>query len=114
MPRRFSTPPVEVAALGILNRATPQWILGSSPTRTCKPQCSVLDRTFFDLPVFLAPFSWGTQKREAAAPKASGCFVGGKQEIFGAVSKDLLGGAGKAEAAKLPDAGISLKQCPGK
>src|ERR1700674_2143751 len=26
---------------------------------------------------FLAPFSWGTQKREAAAPKASGCFMGG-------------------------------------
>jgi len=24
------------------------------------------------------------------------------------------GGTGKAEAAKLPDAGISLKQCPGK
>jgi hypothetical protein len=28
-------------------------------------------------PTFLAPFSWGTQKREAAAPKASGCFMGG-------------------------------------
>src|SRR5882762_11040631 len=27
--------------------------------------------------LFLAPFSWGTQKREAAAPKASGCFTGG-------------------------------------
>ncbi len=27
--------------------------------------------------LFLAPFSWGTQKREAAAPKVSGCFVGG-------------------------------------
>jgi hypothetical protein len=27
--------------------------------------------------LFLAPFSWGTQKREAAAPKASGCFLGG-------------------------------------
>lgn len=26
---------------------------------------------------FLAPFSWGTQKREAAAPKAIGCFMGG-------------------------------------
>src|SRR5260370_15456023 len=26
---------------------------------------------------FLAPFSWGTQKREAAAPKASACFMGG-------------------------------------
>src|ERR1700737_1634904 len=27
--------------------------------------------------LFLAPFSWGTQKREAAAPKVSGCFMGG-------------------------------------
>jgi hypothetical protein len=46
-----------------------------------------------------------------AAPKASGCFWGGKQEIFFAVSGDLLGGTGKAEDAKLPDAGISSKQC---
>jgi hypothetical protein len=27
--------------------------------------------------LFLAPFSWGTEKREAAAPKGSGCFMGG-------------------------------------
>jgi hypothetical protein len=46
------------------------------------------------------------------APKASGCFLGGTQEIFIAVSEDLLGGAGKAEAAKLPGAGIIPKQCP--
>src|SRR5712692_4118948 len=26
---------------------------------------------------FSSPFSWGTQRREAAAPKASGCFMGG-------------------------------------
>jgi hypothetical protein len=26
---------------------------------------------------FSAPFFWGTQKREAAASKASGCFMGG-------------------------------------
>ncbi len=26
---------------------------------------------------FSAPFFWGTQEREAAAPKASGCFMGG-------------------------------------
>jgi hypothetical protein len=54
---------------------------------------------------FSAPFSWGTQKREAGASKASGCFMGG----------DLCswGGTGKAEDAKLPDAGISPKQCPG-
>jgi len=48
------------------------------------------------------------------APKASGCFLGGTQEIFGAVSEDLLGGTGKAEDAKLQGAGISPKQCPGK
>jgi len=46
------------------------------------------------------------------APKASGCFLGGTQEIFGAVSEDLLGGAGKAEDAKLPGAGIIPKLCP--
>ncbi len=39
---------------------------------------------------------------------------GSSHKIFGAVSGDLLGGTGKAEDAKLPDAGISLKQCPGK
>ncbi len=31
--------------------------------------------------LFLAPFSWGTQKREAAAPKASGCFMGGTCDV---------------------------------
>ena len=46
------------------------------------------------------------------APKASGCFLGGTQEIFGAVSEDLLGGTGKAEDAKLPGAGIIPKPCP--
>jgi hypothetical protein len=46
------------------------------------------------------------------APKASGCFLGGTQEIFGGVSGDLLGGTGKAEDAKLPGAGIIPKQCP--
>jgi len=44
------------------------------------------------------------------APKASGCFLGGAQEIFGAVSEDLLGGTGKAEDEKLPGAGIIPKQ----
>src|SRR5713226_6511584 len=33
--------------------------------------------------LFLAPFSWGTQKREAAAPKASGCFMGGTCTVRG-------------------------------
>jgi hypothetical protein len=46
------------------------------------------------------------------APKASGCFLGGTQEIFGVVSRDLLGGTGKAEAAKLQGAGIIPKLCP--
>jgi len=46
------------------------------------------------------------------APKASGCFLGGTQKIFGAVSEDLLGGTGKAEDAKLPGAGIIPKLCP--
>ena len=46
------------------------------------------------------------------APKARGCFLGGTQEIFAAVSEDLLGGTGKAEDAKLPGAGIIPKQCP--
>jgi len=46
------------------------------------------------------------------APKASGCFLGGTQEIFGAVSEDLLGGTGKAEDAKLQGAGIIPKLCP--
>src|SRR6266849_6494185 len=31
--------------------------------------------------LFLAPFSWGTRTREAAAPKASGCFMGGTRAV---------------------------------
>src|ERR1700686_3272996 len=58
------------------------------------------------------PCNWGTRKRVDSAPKASGCFLGGTQEIFGAVSEDLLGGAVKAEDAKLPGAGIIPKLCP--
>jgi hypothetical protein len=46
------------------------------------------------------------------APKASGCFSGGTQEIFGGLSEDLLGGTGKAEDAKLQGAGIIPKLCP--
>src|SRR6266852_6933544 len=55
------------------------------------------------------PCNWGTRKRVDTAPKASGCFLGGTQEIFGAVSEDLLGGTGKAEDAKLQGAGIIPK-----
>ena len=50
--------------------------------------------------------------RVDTAPKANGCFLGGTQEIFGAVSEDLLGGTGKAEDAKLQGAGIIPKLCP--
>jgi hypothetical protein len=46
------------------------------------------------------------------APKASGCFLGGTQEIFDVVLEDLLGGTGKAEDVKLPGAGIIPKQSP--
>ena len=46
------------------------------------------------------------------APKANGCFLGGTQEIFGAVSEDFLRGTGKPEDAKLPGAGIIPKLCP--
>jgi hypothetical protein len=53
----------------------------------------------------------GHRKREDAAPKASVCFLGGTQEIFAAVSEDLLGGTEKAEDAKLPGAGIIPKLC---
>jgi hypothetical protein len=52
-------------------------------------------------------------------PEASGycsqserLLCGRTQEIFGAVSEDLLGGTGKAEDVKLPDAGIIPKLCP--
>ncbi len=55
---------------------------------------------------FSAPFSWGTRKRGLLLPKRAAALSEGTQ--WG------KGGTGKAEAAKLPDAGISLKQCPGK
>ena len=32
--------------------------------------------------LLFCPFFWGTQKREAAAPKLSDCISGGAQEIF--------------------------------
>ena len=51
--------------------------------------------------LFLAPFSWGTQKREAAAPKV-------KRLLYGR-GLCCSGGAVKAEAAKcvlcIPNAG---------
>src|SRR5271156_1836150 len=65
-----------------------------------------------DLFSCFCPCNWGTRKRVDTAPKASGCFLGGTQETFGAFSEDLLGGTGKAEDAKLPGAGIIPKLCP--
>jgi len=64
--------------------------------------------------VFLrfCPCNWGTRKREAAAPEASVCFLGGTQEILDCVSEDFLGGTGKAEDVKLTGAGIIPKLCP--
>ena len=55
---------------------------------------------------FSAPFFWGTQKRGLLLPKRVAALWEGTQWC--------KGGTGKAEAAKLQDAGISLKQCPGK
>src|SRR5882762_11097595 len=53
---------------------------------------------------FSAPFSWGTQKRRLLLPKQAAALWEGTQWC--------KGGTGKAEDAKLPDAGISPKQCP--
>ena len=55
---------------------------------------------------FSAPFFWGTQKRRLLLPKRAAALSEGTQW--------RKGGTGKAEDAKLQDAGISLKQCPGK
>ena len=55
---------------------------------------------------FSAPFFWGTQKRGLLLPKRATALWEGTQ--WG------KGGTGKAEAAKLQDAGIGLKQCPEK
>jgi hypothetical protein len=55
---------------------------------------------------FSAPFFWGTQKRGLLLPKRADALSEGTQWC--------KGGTGKAEDAKLQDAGISLKQCPEK
>ncbi len=55
---------------------------------------------------FSAPFFWGTRKRGLLLPRRAAALSEGTQRC--------KGGIGKAEAEKLPDAGISLKQCPGK
>jgi len=51
---------------------------------------------------FSAPFFWGTQKRGVLLPKRAAALWEGTQWC--------KGGTGKAEAAKLQDAGISLTQ----
>jgi hypothetical protein len=55
---------------------------------------------------FSCPIFWGTHKRGMLLPKRVAALWEGTQRC--------KGGTGKAEAAKLQDAGISLKQCPGK
>ena len=55
---------------------------------------------------FSAPFS--------GAPKSEGFCFQGEQLLYGREHDGVEGGTGKAEAAKLQDAGISLKQCPEK
>jgi hypothetical protein len=55
---------------------------------------------------FSAPFFWGTQKRGPLLPERVAALWEGTQW--------RKGGTGKAEAAKLPDAGISPKQWPKK
>jgi hypothetical protein len=51
---------------------------------------------------FSVPLSWGSQKRGLLLPKRAAALCEGTQWC--------KGGTGKAEAAKLPDARISLKQ----
>jgi hypothetical protein len=55
---------------------------------------------------FSAPFS--------GASKSGGCCFQSERLLYGREPNVCKGGTGKAEAAKLPDAGISLKQCPEK
>ena len=55
---------------------------------------------------FSALFSWGTRKRRLLLPKRAAALCEGTQWC--------KGGTQKAEAARLQDAGISLKQCPRK
>jgi hypothetical protein len=55
---------------------------------------------------FSAPFFWGTQ--------SEGCCFQSERLLYGREPNGVEGGTGKAEAAKLPDAGISLKRCPEK
>jgi hypothetical protein len=53
---------------------------------------------------FSAPFFW--------APKSEGCCFQSEVAALWEGTQWCKGGTGEAEAAKLQDAGISLKQCP--
>ena len=75
---------------------------GSAPTN---PTIVTEVRHFLNL-LFLAPFSWGTQGEWLLLPKRAAALSEGTQWC--------KGGTGKAEDAKLQDAGISPKQCPRK
>jgi len=55
---------------------------------------------------FSAPFS--------GASKSEGFCFQSERLLYRREPNGVEGGTGKAEAAKLPDARISLKQCPGK
>jgi len=55
---------------------------------------------------FSAPFFWGTQKRGLLLPRRAAALWEG--------TRWCKGGTGKAEDAKLQDAGISPEQCPRK
>jgi hypothetical protein len=63
---------------------------------------------------FSAPFFWGTQKREAAAPKPSDCISGGAQEIFGVVQKISWEETEKQKARRCRAQEFGPKQCPEK
>ena len=81
-------------------------IVGGGLNSNLERQKSKANKLFLVVLLFLAPCSWGTPKREAAAPKASGYFMGGTSAVRER--------SGKQEAAKLPGAGIGPKQCPAK
>jgi hypothetical protein len=55
---------------------------------------------------FSAPFS--------GAPKSEGFCFQSERLLYRREPNGVEGGTGKAEAVKLQDAGISLKQCPEK
>jgi hypothetical protein len=63
---------------------------------------------------FSAPFFWGTQKREAAAPKPSDCISGGAQAIFDGVSEDFWEETEKQKARRCRAQEFGPKQRPEK